>query len=518
MNICVEDIQMITRDGVGLATDVVRINDGVRRPVMLVRTPYSRAALRASQDPIALARSGWVVVLQDVRGRFDSTGEFSPFDQEINDGEDAVIWCSQQDWSTGSVVMGGASYDGLTAWLAASALPTALSAIAPIVSSATTADPWIRRGGALNLGFLMNWGIGLGIMGSVGDPAIKAQGAQWLTEWESTVRHPEVLARLTTVFPGARPWLEEPDGQKTPPIDQRSPLLQRGLPTYQLTGWHDIFVEGAINAFQSLQNSKNSPQRLVIGPWTHGAVYGTSAGDVEYGMEASGFMRFPAERLEFLRAAASGEKSEGGVTVFVMGRNQWCELETWPPAYERKVFHLTREGTLAEDSPKSASLANWKHNAHAPVPTQGGRVLHPGLHIGGPVLQSAEQREDVLRFDTPVLTEDLTVIGMVRAVIEFSTDSSIADLTVKLVDVHPDGRGFNVIDAISRCEMQPNNPTTVKIDVGSTAMTFLASHRIRIEIASSNFPAFDLTPSGSRSVIFGPTFGSHISLPTVEMH
>lgn len=518
MNIKVEDIRVSTRDGVEMATDIVRIDDDVKRPVMLVRTPYSRAALRASQDPIALARAGWVVVLQDVRGRFDSAGDFVPFDQEISDGHDMVDWCSQQAWSNGSVVMGGASYDGLTAWLAALELPKALRAIAPTVSAPTTSDPWIRRGGALNLGFLMNWGIGLGIMGSVGDSATQTQGAQWLTEWESTVRHPDALTRLTTVFPGAKPWLIEPNGKRTPAIDRETPLIQQGLPTYQITGWHDIFVEGAINAYQILQQLGNAPQRLVIGPWTHGAVFGTSAGDVDYGMEASGFMRFPSERLEFLRAATNGETLVGGVSVFLMGRNKWCELKSWPPASEEKILHLADVGTLSEVPPKSASIAHWIHDAQNPVSTQGGRVLHPALHVGGPLLQSHIQRDDVLRFDSQILTEDLSIMGMVKAVIEFSAESSMADLVIKLIDVHPDGQAIGIIDAISRCNIQPNNPETIKIDIGSTAMTFNKGHKIRVEIASSNFPAFDLTPSGARSIIFGPTFGSYLSLPTVEIN
>lgn len=515
--IVVDDARVPMRDGIELASDVIRIDDEVRRPVLLVRTPYTRAALRAGQDPVALARAGWAVVLQDVRGRWDSDGDYAPFSQEIPDGADAVRWCAAQPWSNGAVVMGGASYDGLTAWLAASELPEALRAIGPVVSAPDTRDPWVRRGGALNLGFLLNWGIGLGIMGIRTDPELQVVGTTWHSDFRTTVRSPEVLDRLTTVFPGARPWLEEPSGERTPGFGADTALARVGLPIYHLTGWYDIFVEGALAAYRTMLDSPAAAsQRLVVGPWTHGTVYGTSAGDHEYGTEASGFLRFPAERLEFLRTAAAGGEPQGGASVWVMGSDRWLDLDAWPPPTVPNELDLGVDehgsGTLGHE-PGTATTLSWYHDRDHPVPTRGGRVLHPGTDIAGPVLQPTEPHPDVVRFDSAVLTDALTVAGSVTVHLRFSADTDIADLTAKLIDVHPGGEAYNVVDGVRRTT--GGDPVPCVVDLGSTAMTFRAGHRIRLELAGSNFPAFDLTASGERRIEVGAGSGAVLRLPVL---
>ncbi|RQP12874.1 MAG: CocE/NonD family hydrolase [Microbacteriaceae bacterium] len=521
--IVVEDATVPTRDGALLASDIVRLDDDERRPVLLMRTPYGRAALRAGHDTVALARAGWVVVLQDVRGRWDSTGDFAPFGQEIGDGQDAVAWCAAQPWSSGDVVMGGASYDGLTAWMAARELPPGLRAIAPIVSSPETADPWIRRGGAVNLGFLLNWGLGLGIMGSPGDADVKAQGSAWHSDFRETARSADALERLTTTFPGARPWLDEPTGDATPAFDAELPLLADGLPIFHLTGWHDIFVEGAIRAYRAMCEAGHAGrQRLVIGPWTHGTVYGTSAGAEEYGTEASGWMRFPAERMEFLRAAASGEQVRSGASVWVMGANHWLEMDEWPPPATVRTLSLgagTRAhdpagaGTLGGD-PGAATELGWQHDASDPVPARGGRTLHPGTDIAGPVDDDTTKRGDVLSFEGEPLTEALTIAGAVEVRVPFAASTATADLVAKLLDVRPDGTARAVLDGVTRVTAADGG--TVSVALGNTAREFAAGHRIRLVLTGSNFPSYDLTPSGSRTVRVGEGSGAELLLPVLE--
>src|SRR5690606_8751054 len=199
-------------------------------------------------------------------------------------------------------------------------------------SAPDTRDPWVRRGGALNLGFLLNWGMGLGILGSAGDPEVKARASRRHSRFRELVRDEHALDHLTEVLPRSAPWLLDDPGEACPSPLEDSELGRRGLPVHQVTGWFDIFVEGAIRAYHALRATPaRDQQRLVIGPWTHGTVYGTAAGDLEFGTEASGFLRFPAERMEFLQAAAAGRPVGAGVSVFVLGSNEWVELESWPP-------------------------------------------------------------------------------------------------------------------------------------------------------------------------------------------
>lgn len=527
----VEELRVPLRDGTALATDVVRVDDGVPRPVLLVRTPYSRASVRTGHDPIALARSGWVVVVQDVRGRWGSAGRFRPFGQEVDDGHDVVTWCAGQPWSTGDVVMSGASYDGLTAWLAAEAAPASLRAIAPIVSAPDTRDPWVRRGGALQLGFLLNWGLGLGLAGGGGDPEVAEDGLGWLTEWRSVVRSPDAVDRLVRLFPPGRRWLEPDDGRDLPAPAHGGPIQAEGLPVFHLTGWFDIFVEGALAAYAALRGTPAGPaQRLVVGPWTHGSAYGTFAGEVDFGYGASGAGRFPGERLEFLRRAAAGEPVTGGASIFVMGRDEWVELEGWPPPTRATVLHLAGGGPagtdpalgtaggglLTNEEPSSATRTTWHHDPLDPVPTLGGRTLHPALAVAGPVARSATAgRGDVLVFTGEPLTADLTVAGAVRVELEITSDTPLTDLTCALVDVHPDGRALGVVDGIRRLRTVPGETRTVALEVGSTAMTFLRGHRIRLELASSNHPAYDLTPAGRRTLRHGRGTQTRLVLPTL---
>lgn len=518
-----EDVRVPMRDGTVLAADVVRLDDGRRRPVMLVRTPYSRASVRAGHDPVALARTGWAVVLQDVRGRGDSGGTFAPFDQELADGADAVAWCAARPWSDGAVVMAGASYDGLTAWLAAESGAPALRAIAPTVSAPDTRDPWLRRGGALQLGFLLNWGLGLGLLGGGGDPAAASNGLRWLTGWRTTVRSPDAVDRLVAVFPPAARWFAPGGRPALAHPAEHGPVRSRGLPGYHVTGWYDIFVEGALAAYEQLRRTPaGGAQRLVVGPWTHGAVYGTAAGDVDFGHLASGADRFPGERLEFLRRAAAGEPVTGGAAVFVMGRDEWVEMPAWPPPSTEVELHLAPghdpagDGRLTPAPVTAATALTWQHDQHEPVPSRGGRTLHPALEVAGPVdRRDLAERADVLVFTGEPLPADLTVAGTVRARLLLRSGTPVTDVTAALVDAHPDGRALGVVDGLVRLETEVGAVHEVDLAVGSTAMTFRAGHRLRLEIASSNHPAHDPTPSGPRTLLLGGPAPSRLVLPVL---
>jgi len=503
------DLVAPMRDGIRLAADVLVLDDGAQHPVLLMRTPYSRASLREAYDVVSLARAGWSVVLQDVRGRLDSEGQFRPFAQEVEDGFDTIAWCAEQPWSDGRVAMAGASYNAATQWLAAASGAPALKAIAPVVIGADLRDGFCYEGGAFQQGFLSGWAVAIAASGN--DPALTTEALAAIPTWPELLRaDDEPLRRL---LPEYGSWRDDDETWwKSVDISGRIPHLD--LPAWHLAGWYDVFCEGSLAAYQAMV--ANSPagarQRLVVGPWAHVGLYQQVAGEVDFGPAANGLAQgFPAQMTAFLRDALEGGEVQTGVSVFVMGEDTWRELETWPPTCSPYTLHLAGEGRLSTDA--GVGTERWQHDPADPVPTCGGRTLQGGLPGPGPVDQRAvQQREDVLVHTSPELTEDVTVIGTVTARLVLTCSTEQADVRLTLCDVHPDGRVLNVVDGGLRTTGSPGSPRTVDLQVGSTAMTFRAGHRIGLALSSSSWPRFDLSPACSFELDLASSF---VTLPTV---
>ncbi|HET7572613.1 MAG TPA: CocE/NonD family hydrolase, partial [Gaiellaceae bacterium] len=209
--VIVEDARVPMPDGVRLATDVVRVDDGVRRPVLLVRSPYTRAGSRLGVDVVSYARAGWVVVSQDTRGRGDSEGDGAPFVFEAADGAATVQWCARQPWSDGRVAMWGGSYLGLTQWAAASRGPKPLRAIAPAAAPADLLHDWHYEGGAFSAGLVTSWNATM----AAGDPALprrdRALIAKLAEDPAPLLSHPHAEQPLARLYPPYRRLLDPRD-------------------------------------------------------------------------------------------------------------------------------------------------------------------------------------------------------------------------------------------------------------------------------------------------------------------
>ena len=499
-------------DGTRLWTEVTVAGDGAQRPVLLVRTPYGRDFARALHDPVVLARQGWAVVLQDVRGRWGSEGTFDAMHQEGPDGAAAVEWCARQPWANGRVATTGASYQGFVQWAAALERPSGLCAISPSIAAPALGEGWFREGGAFRVGAWTRWALGIAAVGTGGSRAAERRAAKTAAHWRELVRHPTNVDAIAIAMPQFRDWL---DGDVHGRPLRR--LARVDVPGYHLGGWYDIFCEGTIAGYSSLVQGKH-PQRLVIGPWPHAAQFFQITGEVDFGPEANAGARgIPGEQLTFLRDAAEGREPQGGVSVFVMGRNRWLDLDTWPPATREVPLFLAADGLLHPTRTELSGSDGYRHDPRNPDTTRGGRHLLDGLPAAGPIDQrTLEAREDVLVYTSDPLDADITVVGLVRAKVRFSSTASRADVTVKRVDVHPDGRALNVVDSARRAELAPGKPAQVDIDVGSTAMTFRRRHRIRIEIASSNWPHVDCLDAADQVVHWGGRSGSRLLLPVYD--
>lgn len=539
-----EDVRVPMRDGVRLAADVIRIDDGRRRPVMLLRSPYSRPGIRQNVDVAALARSGWVVVGQDTRGRGDSEGSAEPFVSERADGRETIAWCAKQPWSDGRVAMTGGSYLSFAQLQAAATAPRALRAISPFASPDGILENWHYEGGAFCTGLVTNWNAMMALL----DPAVKARARRRILELSADPRElmliPHARQPLRELYPPYERALRPGDRAYWRRFDLARRYRRMDVPAFHVAGWYDVFCENTIRVYRGLSREAPSDyarasQRLLVGPWVHGAMLFRMTAEMDFGPAANAAFDGTTGRIfDWLRDAVDGKPVEGGVKAFVLGRNDWVELDDWPPRSTAQDLVLsstagarsTRGDGALLAKPGAPSSDRFLHDPANPVPTRGGRILGPWLPTAGPIDQRpVEEREDVLVFTTPPLERELTIMGAVTADVVFETTGRSADVCVKLVDVHPDGRAFNVLDSVTRTAFTPGRPRSVRVELGSIAQQFGRGHSIRVEIASSNFPRFDVNPSTGvpigevdhyeeavQTVHHGGRTGTRITLPVVD--
>jgi putative CocE/NonD family hydrolase len=546
------DVWVPMRDGVRLQADIWRPSAAGRYPILLQRTPYNRAdsfavIVNAGIEPLRAVSEGFVVVIQDTRGRFGSAGEFDPFRTEADDGFDTIEWLAERPYSNGRVGMYGASYYAATQLLAATTNPPALRAIAPQVTASDYHDEWVYRGGALQLGFTLYWALGLaGAQAArrlAAGEAIDAEAAelQKLIDdpWGAFRTRPLTsLDALGALLPAWNDWLEHPsrdDFWRSISIAESFATID--LPALHIGGWFDIFLHGTLSNFRGLSGRRGAvEQRLIVGPWAHAVSYDT-LGEVDYGGAASAAaLDLTRVQLDwfagFLKPDAEPQTA-APVRVFVMGDNEWRDEDAWPPTRARiERFYLDRAdaraggageprraGTLSADRPGDRSQAEFVFDPADPAPTTGGATFLPGVYVGMHAGQrdqrAVEQRADVLSYTTSALADDLEICGPVSVSLWAATSALDTDWTAKLVDVHSDGRALNICDGIVRARyangtdqeelVPPGAVRECRIDLGATAIVIPRGHAIRLEISSSNFPRFDVNPGHGGQVASATT-------------
>ncbi|MDQ1563783.1 MAG: uncharacterized protein QOI14_734 [Actinomycetota bacterium] len=555
------------RDGVRLQADVWRPAAVGRYPVLLQRTPYNRAdsfavIVTAGIEPLRAVDDGFVVVIQDTRGRFGSEGEFDPFQTEANDGFDTIEWLASRPYSNGRVGMYGASYFAATQLLAATANPPALRAIAPQQTASDYHDDWTYRGGALQLGFTMYWAIGLAAAElqrrrAAGEDvdAIGVELQKLIDDpWRAFRARPLTsVDPLGSLLPAWNDWLAHPDRDEFwRSISIAEHFASIDLPALHIGGWFDIFLPGTLANHRGFGAGPGAAeQRLVIGPWAH-AVAHDALGEVEYGPTA------PVAALDLTRLQLDwfagflkpGATPSGGtpVRVFVMGANEWRDEDAWPPTRARiERFYLGPYNALSQGDALGSvaqGQSRFTFDPADPVPTTGGATLLPGayvgLHSGQRDQREVERRADVLTYTSEPLGEDFEICGPVAVSLWAATSASDTDWTAKLVDVYPDGRALNVCDGIIRARYADGTATQefvapgvvreFRIDLGETAIVLRRGHSIRLEISSSNFPRFDVNPGfggdvasataddlvvANQQVFHGGAHPSHLELSVV---
>ncbi len=547
--VTVETVRMKTRDGVALVADVYRPDAEGRFATLLERTPYDRRG--GSNDARALAAAGFAVIKQDVRGRFDSEGEFDPFRHESEDGYDAVEWAAGQPYSNGQVGMFGGSYVGATQMLAAMAHPPHLVAIFPYVTASEYYEGWTYQHGALMQWFATSWSSGL----AVDTLRRKAQDRvqQHLRAWEQDSTSPLSsyplldLPAPADVAPYFRDWLAHETNddywRKVKVSDHYGEMSVKAL---HGGGWHDLFLRGSIENFLGLKAKAataeaRAGQRLLVGPWAHAATSPEGTiGDVTFGREA--VLDMTATIRDWMDYALKGVHntfaSQRPVRIFVMGTNAWREEAEFPPAraiptrYYLQSGSGRTEGLLTPKTPGNSPAQNYDYNPDDPVPTLGGRLCCGNLLPPGPSDQSSlGSRPDVLVFSTAPLANDVEVTGWLTLELFASTSARDTDFTAVLADVDEHGYERFLTDGIVRGRYRESTTTAVPlepgtiykfaIDLWATSNRFKTNHRIRLYVSSSNFPRFDRNRNtgepilnASRSVIAHQTVYSDKEHPS----
>jgi putative CocE/NonD family hydrolase len=532
------DVWIPMRDGVRLQADVWRPAAEGAYPILLQRTPYNRAdsfavVYNAGIEPLRAVSEGFVVVIQDTRGRFGSEGVFVPFVTEADDGYDTIEWLAAQPYSNGRVGMYGASYYAATQLLAATSNPPALRAIAPQQTASDYHDDWVYRGGAMQLGFALYWALGLAgaaaqrrhEAGEDVDALVDAIQELGNDPWSAFRARPlNGLDVLIALLPAWNDWLTHPrrdEFWRAISIAERFDTID--VPALHMGGWFDLFLPGTLANHAGLHSRADAAeQRLIIGPWAH-AVAHDALGEVEYGGAAS-LAALDLTRIHldwfsgFLKPGATPNVSPP-VRVFVMGANEWRNETAWPPERARTQRLYLGTGTQADGdavgtlgvAPQTDDLSpsSFSFDPADPVPTVGGATLLPGmyvgLHAGQRDQRAVEERADVLCYTTAPLADDLEICGPVAVALWAATDALDTDWTAKLVDVYPDGHSLNICDGIIRARYArgtdheelatPGVPTEFRIDLGATAIVIPAGHRLRLDVSSSNFPRFDANPN-----------------------
>jgi putative CocE/NonD family hydrolase len=294
-------VRVKMRDGVTLMADVYRPQEPGQYPVLVQRTPYNRA------DPgtgVLLASHGYVVVLQDTRGRYESEGDFYPFRNEARDGYDTIEWAAALAYANGRVGMFGGSYVGATQMLAATLRPPHLEAIFPYVTGSEYYEGWTYQSGALMQWFTSSWASGL-----AEDSVRRAAAARsrW-SEWVDTL--PVEGFRLLDLPSPAdlagyyRDWVQhERSDDYWRAVKVSDHFGEMSVKALHAGGWHDLFLKGSIENYSGLHDKAATPearagQRLLLGPWGHGDMSAEGQiGDVVFGKDA--VVDFDALALEW---------------------------------------------------------------------------------------------------------------------------------------------------------------------------------------------------------------------------
>lgn len=510
-----QTVSLTMRDGVKLATDLYLPATNGTFPVILGRTPYNKTtSANFGRDG---AQRGYAVVIQDTRGRFGSEGENLPFHLDVPDGADTLAWIAKQPWCNGRIGTWGGSAGAITQFQLAAAEPANLASQYLVVGAPNLYEV-IYSGGVFRKALIEDW--------------IRA------TKFQD-----DAVARWAAHPTYDRHWRDR---------DATRHFRALNAAGLHIGGYWDIFAQGTVDAFVGYQTQggpgARGKQKLLLGPWTHGVL-----------QDKAGELTFPnakrppnnvQDQWRWFAATLKGEPNGvaelPAVTYYVIGDvtdtnapgNVWRTADSWPPfPVKLAQLHLHGDRSLSAARPSAAMPLSYRYDPKNPAPTVGGVQL---TIPAGPMDQrNLETRDDVLVFTSEQLGEPVEVTGRVRAKLWIASDAPDTDFFVKLCDVYPDGRSFNLCEGALRTRfrkgtsreapLKPGRVEAIELDCWSTSVIFNGGHRIRVQVTSSSSPGYDPNPNtgdpfrqatttrvATNSVFVDPKHPSHLLLPVVK--
>jgi len=536
------------RDVVVLRANSYRPAGDERWPVLLTRTPYGKDFPNASGvlDPVLAARRGYVVIVQDARGRFASAGEWDPMRNEALDGVDTIAWAAELPYSNGEVGMFGASYLGFTQWSAAVHRPAALKVMIPYVTWNDPFNGQLFRGGAFELGIAASWQLFVGANVVMRRHALDTDPRQLGADMFMWAREVDTLGtqgykslplkdfaplQRNSIGPAFFEAVEHPmDREYMEPITLRGKQELVTIPTFHIGGWYDIFLQDTLENFRVMREQSGTPQarqtKLLVGPWSHTS-YANPIGEINFGITSTAsLLNLQGDTMSmqlrwfdhFLKGLDTGMPGEAPIKLFVMGANIWRDEQEWPLARavetryylhsEGQANSLHGDGRLSTSAPETEAADYYDYDPANPVLTRGGSLLMTPEFPAGAFDQCAtEERTDVLVYTTPALEQDIEVTGPISVHLWATSSAPDTDFVARLVDVYPNGYAQNLTDGIIRARHRDFNAgaaaTLIEagkayefvLDLWSTSNVFKRGHRIRLDVTSSNFPRWDRNPN-----------------------
>jgi uncharacterized protein len=497
-----------------------------RNPTLLMRQPYGRdiASTVVYAHPVWFARHGYNVVIQDVRGRGDSEGNFYPFRHERRDGAETIAWLLTRPESNGKVGMYGFSYQGLAQLLAAAERPPGLVCLAPAMTACDLYRGWFYQHGALRLASSLGWGLQM-LKADARRLQLRKESEALESAWTALCDQPciapyrEHPALQSDALPShVRDWFDHAEpGEYWSQLDVSASLADIDVPALHVSGWYDTYLQGSVDGYLALRDQAGSQfvrdhQYLVAGPWVH-IPWGDQIGELNFGHEA--LLDTDALLLRWFNhwlKDTSEFANEPRIRHFALGENKWHAATEWPDATSSTMaeFFLHSEGRansrkgngrLLPAPPDSEEPRDaFVYDPEVPVLAPGGAAALSGSFNQA----SLELGNNVLVYTTAPLVQPIHVFGSPSVVLYCATSASHADFTAKLVRVTPQGRADFICIGIARSSfLFPGSRYAAdqihcwRFTLEPTSCVFAAGDCIRLEIASSAFPLFDRNPSNA---------------------
>ena len=511
------ELSIPMKDGITLATDIYLPETNRPVPVILVRTPYNKDAVKGAAEKFL--KSNIAVVSQDCRGRFKSGGAFYPFINEREDGLATLKWIRAQTWSNGKIGGWGGSYVGYTQW----AISDSLDVLTPHLTGASIYD-LLYPDTLLSLQTAFNWGLIISAK-QVNETLLKAIPKSYyilpLSSADDSVSYDVKFIN---------DWIEHGQYDSYWKSQDQRRIIKS--PILSVAGWYDIFLKQQISDFQSLVIKGSPDNRLVIGPWCHGSQgikkdYG-GAGNTGKQEEIIGnfLINHLADPSHVIMVPPFTDKK---FSLFIMERNEYFSSDVWPPRESKSTaYYIGKDNYLSVKMCPAKGMLQYTYFPDKPYLSAGGTGL--GTNVGPALQNSNLERKDQLIFATPILKDPLTLLGNLSAILYLSSDVECTDFFVCTQDVFPNGDVINIQEGGAKVHFPDHKIKKQEISVWSTGYELKQGHQLRVVITSGWFPRFNRSLNScepafsatsfkpaNQTIHYGKDNPSHIILPVLQV-